>query len=231
MSLYGVSIIIITNGNNSIKTIELVESINFTFKKANLNYEIILSGKYNANFDGLNLIFKENIYAAENGYLGSLRNSGAEISKYNILVFCDDDILFDKNWASNFAEYKKNNDFEILGNQVRLMDGGRYWDRVTVKPHKMIDYDAESFDGVLYQSGAYWIIKKYIWDKEKWNEDIPFYATKKGYPANEDVEYSLRLHDAGYKFSFDKNNIVYHNDDKYMQLGDVCVIKKYFIKK
>lgn len=226
----GVSIIITTNGGKPDKTVNLINSINSAFLKVpELDYQIIVSGMFNSLPKYNSVLYVDKTLAANNGMLGEMRNAGAENAKYDVLVFCDDDLYFDSNWGLNFKKYYENNEFDILGTQVRLFDGSRYWDRATINPHQMIDYDCKLYRGMLYQSGAYWIIKKSVWEKEKWDPTIPFYATDKGFPMNEDVEYSLRLQKAGYKISFDKNNIVYHDDDTYIQIDNLC-IKKNLLK-
>jgi hypothetical protein len=47
---------------------------------------------------------------------------------------------------------------------------------------------------------------------------------------NEDVEYSMRLAKNGFALSFDENNTVWHNDDSYVQMGNLC-LKKDVVEK
>ena len=105
-----------------------------------------------------------------------------------------------------------------------MPDGGRYWDRATTNPHVMVDYDFPDSSKNLYQSGCFWIVRKDVYTKHQWDSSIEFYAEKNG-GVNEDIEYSSRLIRAGYKIAFDKNNLVWHNDDSYIQMGNVCVKK------
>ena len=56
-----------------------------------------------------------------------------------------------------------------------------------------------------------------------WDNDIPFYGVTKGFKYNEDVEFSVRLKQAGVKIHFDKNNTVWHNDESYFQSGEVVL--------
>jgi G:T-mismatch repair DNA endonuclease (very short patch repair protein) len=93
----------------------------------------------------------------------------------------------------------------------------------------MVDYDDLMPQGTLYQSGCFWILRTGVYKDTLWDSSIEFYAEKNG-GVNEDVEYSLRLQKLGYEISFDKENMVWHNDDSYVDMGQVCV-KKNSIEK
>ena len=110
-----------------------------------------------------------------------------------------------------------------MGNRVLLPDGGRYWDRSIYLPqHHMVDYDFYSDDVTFYQSGAFSISKRSLLETMSWDNDIPFYGMMKGFKYNEDVEFSIRLKQAGIKIHFDKNNIVWHDDSSYLSNGFTC---------
>ena len=52
-----------------------------------------------------------------------------------------------------------------------------------------------------------------------WDSSIPFYAEKNG-GINEDIDMSKRLIELGHSISFDKENLVWHNDDAYVELPE-----------
>ena len=162
--------------------------------------------------------------------MAKLRNNAGENAKYDVIVFADDDLIFTKKWASRLIEFSQNNGWNILGHRVLLPDGGRYWDRATINPHQLIDYDNKFPEGTLYQSGCFWIIRKKVYDKEKWDPTIEFYAERNG-KINEDIEYSVRLQQKGYTISFDKENLVWHNDDNYIELKEYNLTVKKEIAK
>ncbi len=212
----GVSFCIATNGKRPQKTFLEIRSIKTTMEKSLIPYEILVSGDIN-NFgtvEGVQLI--DTPADAHNGLLAKLRNNAAENAQYAIIVFADDDLLFEVDWGLRLLEFSGRWDWDILGNLVLLPNGGRYWDRCTYDPHQLIDYDAKSYQGTLYQSGSFWLIKKRVYDLEKWDPEIEYYAKRNG-GINEDVEYSFRLQRKGFVLSFDKDNLVWHNDNSYIE--------------
>jgi glycosyltransferase involved in cell wall biosynthesis len=221
----GLSFCISTNGAKVEKTLIEIASIKETMAKVSIPYEIILSGDVEAFSSISDLILIKTQEDAHNGLLAKLRNSAAENAKYDVLVFCDDDLIFSTTWAERLEEFSKVEPWEVLGNRILLPDGGRYWDRSTLNPHTMIDYEKESFPGTLYQTGCFWIVRKKVYDLHKWDSSIGYYAEKNG-GINEDVEYSLRLQKNGIDLSFDKDNLIWHNDDSYCQVGNVCLKKE-----
>ena len=193
-------------------------------KRVSTPYEIIISGDVE-NFRSIEgVVLVDTPEDADNGRLAKLRNNAGEKAQYDILVFVDDDLVFDKNWGRRICEYTS--EWDILGHRVLLPNGGRYWDRATYNPHSLIDYDAENYPGTLYQSGAFWIIKKRVYDIEKWDSSIAYDPdTSSGLPLaargrgaiNEDIEYSFRLQNRGFTISFDKENLIWHDDDQYVE--------------
>jgi len=219
-----ISFCISTNGAKPEKTKLEIESIKNTMANINIPFEIILAGDTTnfSDIDGIKLIDASD--DAHNGRLAKMRNIAGEYVNHDVVVFIDDDLVFEDTWAERLIEFSKTNGWNILGNKVLLPDGGRYWDRATINPHKMIDYDDNLPAGTLYQSGCFWILRTDVYKQTLWDSSIEFYAEKNG-GLNEDVEYSLRLQKLGFTISFDKDNLVWHNDDSYIQVGNVCVKK------
>ena len=213
----GISYCLISNGQKPEKLKMVVNSIHNTMANTGTSYEINIAGK--SDLQNVNFISAH--YEAENGYLGRLRNIAASNSKYNNLVFLDDDILLSNNFYESLKSYSKSYPWDILGVKLLLPDGGRCWDRATVNPHTMIDYDEKEPPGMIYQTGGFWIIRKSVWINHKWSETLKFYEA-------EDVEYSKRLFLNGYRIAFDKNNTAWHYDEGYKQVDMACLRKKDF---
>jgi len=220
----GISFCISTNGAKPEKTLLEIDSIKRTMSKVDIPYEIIISGDVTNFSEDKELILVNTPDDAHNGLLAKLRNNAAENAKYDTLVFCDDDLIFDIKWATRLVQFSNIHPWEVLGNRILLPDGGRYWDRATVNPHTMIGYDEANHVGTLYQTGCFWIVRSNIFEKHKWDSSIGYYAERNG-GVNEDVEYSLRLQRNGCRLSFDKENLVIHNDDSYEQVGNICIRK------
>ncbi len=225
----GVSFLVATNGARQTKTEVAVRSIQETAKGSSKRHEIIICGNVDpfAGLEGVRLV--ESKKAAEQGMLAQLRNAAAERAEEDVLVFLDDDILFSRGWLSRLETYTEENGWDVLGNRILLPDGGRYWDRASMGPHGLVDYDHPEDDQCLYQTGCFWVVRRDLFEQHKWNGSIEYYAEKQG-QLNEDLELSVRLHQAGIILRFDKENWVWHWDDSYTEwcFGDgrsVCARK------
>jgi hypothetical protein len=195
-------------------------------------YEILLCGDISASLE--QFISTKNIpytsihrpKEAKNGKLGSMRNAACSQAKYDNLIISDDDMLFTFKWYESLLS--RTSDFDILTTQVRLPDGTRFWDHCCymspAKGHIVLNPDET--DDYLYMSGGQsWIMKKYVYDKVKWDENIEIYSMsnlneyKQG-KHNEDTDYSLRCRKY-FRISYDHNVVVYHNDASYTSIGRV----------
>jgi len=226
----GISFCIPTNGKRKDKTDLLIKSIH-SQQWNNMPYEIILCGDIK-NFDEKeNIILIDKSDEANSRKVAVLRNRAAEKAKYETIVFCDDDIILDAEWLKSTAEYSKNNSWDVLSNKVLLPDNGRYWDRATISPHMMVSYDHPETDPSLYQSSAFFLVRKEIFEKVKWDETKLVYADKEG-GIPEDLQYSFDLRKENIILSFNKNAKVWHYDDSYIEWNkgnayepNVCVKK------
>ncbi|MDA9981499.1 glycosyltransferase [Gammaproteobacteria bacterium] len=210
-----ISYCISTNGQQMQKTLKQIRSISETMKDVDTEFEVIVAGvidDFAALHGELNLVAAHQV--ALDGRLGKLRNIAAANTRSEIIVFVDDDIIFPVDWMSGLIRFSKGNSWDILGNRILLPDGTRYWDRATASPHRMVHYDHPADDPLLYQCGCFWVMRRAVFDREKWDESIKFYSEKEE-GTNEDVEYSKRLTDRGYVLKFDKDNYVWHWDDRY----------------
>ena len=225
----GISFIIITNGKKNDITLTSIDSIKNTMRNG-CSYEIIISGDIEKfkTLEGVSLLDYKNLAAT--GNLSAMRNRGAESAKYEILFILDDDVVLEDTWYSNFKEYAKNNVFDVYACRFLLPDGGRYWDKAVLfdSYQTLVDYDHDATDRNLYQTGGLLIIKKDVFLKIKFNEDVLYYNSNSAgcdVKVNEDVDFSRRLYGSGYCINFDKNNIVYHLDNSIFSNGTVVCRK------
>ena len=220
----GISFCIATNGAKPEKTKLEIKSIHNTMKGVEVPYEIVVAGDTKQFLD-MNIIPVETPDDAHSGLLAKLRNNAGEVASHDVLVFVDDDFIFPKNWATRFLEYSKEEGWEVTANKILLPDGGRFWDRATMNPHKLVSYDHPSYDNNLYQTGGFWIMRSSVYEQHKWDSSIGINAEREGKP-NEDIEMSIRMHQHGILLSFDSNNNVWHNDSSYTEFRDLTLKKQ-----
>ena len=213
----GLSFCVPTNGWDVEKTSISIDSIFRTMEGCEIPFEVIVVGLIEGFRDSKrNLVLVDEGKLAKDGYLSRLRNIAASNAAHDVLVFADDDIVFPYDWTKKLVTFCESNQWQVLGNRVLLPDGSRYWDRAIIDPHQMVEYDHPANDVNLYQCGCFWIVKRKVFEKEKWDESIKYYG-KGGNELNEDVEYSRRLIENGYDLVFDKRNLVWHWDDRYTE--------------
>lgn len=217
-----ISFCISTNGKKIFKTKFSIYSIARACSKVpDVKYEIIVGG----NVEGFMGLGKYNTTLlnyedeANTGKLAKLRNLCAARCSGDVIVFLDDDILFDDNWLLDLISYTNNNTWDVLGNRILMPNGDRYWDRSIIGNNYqyMVDYDHTDSDDRLYQTGCFWIVNKLCFDKHKWDPNIAYYAARSG-GVNEDVEYSKRLHMSNVKLKFNQRALVWHWDETYKEL-------------
>lgn len=224
----GISFCISTNGAKPEKTKLEIKSIHNTMKEVNVPYEIIIAGDPTQFLD-MNIVPVHTPDDANKGLLAKLRNNAGEAATHDVLVFVDDDFIFPETWASRFLEYSSEVGWNVTANRILLPDGGRFWDRATYQPHKLVPYDHPFYDRALYQTGGFWIMRRKVYDKHKWDSSLPIYADKQGKP-NEDIEMSMRMYKNGILLCFDVENTVWHHDDSYSEWGELT-LKKDLIKE
>lgn len=219
----GISFIIITDGKKVDKTLLQIESIQ---KLLIERYEIILCGKCN-RFVNIEIKKIDASLMADSGSLGGMRNLAVLNSQYENIVVSDDDMLFPSDWYKNIISYIY--DFDILTTRIMCPDGTRFWDHccymspanghIVLNPYEEDDH--------LYMSGGQsWMMKKYVWETVKWDEDLLIYNCNglKDYKEgkhNEDTDFSMRCREAGFKISHDQNTTVIHNDKTYTAIGRI----------
>jgi len=211
----GISFCIPTNGKRPEKTELTIKSIKAQSDKP---VEIIVCGDVDnfRHIEGVTLIDKKE--EAHSRKVALLRNKAAEKTKYNVIAWCDDDVILDTDWLKNTIQYSNKKGWDVLGNKVYNQDATRYWDRATLTPHKLIDYNYPNYSKSLYQSSAFFIVRKDVFNKVKWNEDRLVYADREG-QIPEDVQYSFDLINNSYKLDFNESALVWHNDETYTEFS------------
>jgi len=225
-----ISFIIVSNGKKRQKTELVLKSIHCQQID---DYEILVVGSYP---EGKGYTFIPGRQAAEKGLLGVMRNQACSIAQGEKIVILDDDMILSPDWHKNLLNYQL--DYDILTSQVRLPDGTRFWDHVCYQSprygHCILD-EHES-DPYMYMSGGQaWIMKKYVFEKCKWNEE---YSTgleranmksikdyEKG-KHNEDTDFSEKCREAGFKISHNHDMIAFHDDDQYTCVGRLVRIRQ-----
>lgn len=227
-----VSFCIPTNGAKPEKTRLAISALKsqITTKKT----EIVLAGDVSAFKDVEGVTFVRAKKKAHDGFLAGLRDLAAKKSTGDVLVFLDDDMILPPGWLWRLEEYSNSEGWDLLGNKLLSPDGSRFWDRALINPHLLVPYNHPSTDKRLYQTGGFFICRRDVYEKEGWDPTIPIYAEKENKP-NEDVEYCMRLHEAGYIFKFDRENTTWHWDDNYTQVqlpdGNFQTLRKSIIEE
>lgn len=213
-----ISFCVISNGKRPETTQRVLNSLRRLRRPAASRVQIIMAGILGELRNATGLVFVAIPTAAREGRLGALRNAAGELATGDVIVFCDDDMLFPDTWLEQLCRYTQEQNWEVLGTRILLPDGGRYWDRALVRPHEMVDYDFPADDPRLYQTGGMFVIRRSLFARHRWDASIGAYADGRG-DLNEDVEYSQRLIKHGHHLCFDPLNVVWHCDFGYRQVG------------
>ena len=221
----GISFCIPTNGAKPEKTLLTIRSIKKELGE--FPHEIIIAGDV-SNFkdaEGVTLIDKSK--EAHSRRVATLRNTSGDNAKFDTIAWCDDDVIIGKDWLQNTIEFSKNTGWNVLGNKILNPDGTRHWDRATLIPHRMVDYDHPEYDRKLYQTSGFLLVRKNVFDKIRWDEQCLVREDQEG-KISEDVKFSLDLINSGIVLSFNKSSDVWHNDDSYTEFNNQT-IKKHLI--
>ncbi|MAH49188.1 hypothetical protein CMI37_25410 [Candidatus Pacearchaeota archaeon] len=162
--------------------------------------------------------------AAQKGELGVMRNAGCKEAKFDNIVILDDDLLLTEEWYKNLLNFKE--EYDILTCQVRVPDGGRYWDHACYQSPKNghITLEADQQDDYLYMSGGCsWLMKKHVFDKIQYDSsEIYNMSNLKDYAEgkhNEDTYFAQRCRHSGFKIKHNHSSVSFHDDPTYTNLG------------
>jgi glycosyltransferase involved in cell wall biosynthesis len=200
------SFCIITAGHRE----EMLQTVIRSIQRQEIpEYEIIVVGRHREQ-PGLVYIPAEE--AADAGRLSTMRNLGVALARHENIVLLDDDIVLAPDWYRSFCGYER--DFDILTSQIRLPDGGRYWDHATAGgplDHSLLREDEE--DGQVYMTGGGgWVMRRAVARTVRWDENRGFYES-------EDVDFAQRCRERGFRISHNHRSIVFHADPSYTTVG------------
>jgi glycosyltransferase involved in cell wall biosynthesis len=224
-----ISFCIPTNGARIEKTLKTIESIKR--EAVNIPHEIIIAGNVEpfSKVKGVKLIDKKQESLSRK--VSVLRNSSADASTGDVIVWCDDDIVLGKNWYDTTVKYSENNGWNVLGCKILNPDGTRHWDRGTINPRKLVSYDYPCYSRNLLQTSGFFMVRRNVFEKARWNEDRLAYADRQEKQIPEDLQYSLDLLSLGYELAFNELSHVWHNDDSYTEWGEQTLLKELISKQ
>jgi glycosyltransferase involved in cell wall biosynthesis len=139
---------------------------------------------------------------------GATRNKGIEYSKGNILAFIDSDCIADKNWLKNGVESMKKSNADLIGGAVKFYfskksTASEYFDSIShFQFKKSLEKKKSTGTGNLFTY------------KKVFNEIGYFPETLSG----EDLAWTNKAYNAGYKLIYSDDVIVYHPARKLNEL-------------
>ena len=205
------SFCIITDGKEPDKLRKLIESIDNQMIKE--GYEIIVAGNWyeDENAD----IYIEMKGAAHHGNLGMMRNAACLASCGDVLIVLDDDMVMHNGFYEGLRKY--GDDFDVLSCKIHNPDGTRFWDWKGYRngANWLLEYNETS--PYVSLTGGLTIMKASVFDAVQWADDRGFYQ-------NEDVDFTNRLKDKGFRIEFNEHSTVTHNAN-YTQIGNGVFVK------
>lgn len=218
----GISIIICTY-NNSLSLRRSLNSL-LGVLKPNIDYDIVIVD--NNSSDDTKEVVSEFInindwelrycFFPEQG-LAKARNFGIKISKFEYVLFTDDDITFDKEFLLAFERLILERNPEIAGGRILL----KYKNGRPIWLSDKIDYMYGWFDygthNKLYPSGSYplgpsLLIKKALLNQlGGFDESMGLSGLTQTVSRGEETELVMRYNDIGVKLWYCGESLVYHN--------------------
>jgi len=128
-----------------------------------------------------------------------------------VLVVADDDMLFHEDFYRGLLEH--GDGFDVMSCRILNPDGSRFWDWAAhggPRGHSLMNYG--EVDPWVYVTGGLCILRAEVFRKVQWDETFGFYQ-------GEDVDFSERVKEAGFRISFNPHSTVTHNDPRYTQVG------------
>lgn len=191
---------IITKGNEEYNLSLIFDSIE---KQKIHKYEIIVVGDCKIETKNLKKInFNEN---NKSNWITKKKNLITEHSSYENIVYLHDYIIFEDGWYEGFIKF--GNNWNLCMNVIKNSDGSRYrdwclWldDALNLLPNHiqkrcLIPYNMKHLSKAMYFSGSYFISKRVVMNKYKFNEKLCW-------GQGEDVEWSIRVRN---EYNFDIN--------------------------
>lgn len=147
--------------------------------------------------------------AAQKGQICKIRNAMIERSKGEILILCDDDVLFTPNYWTKVKEYIER-PWDILCTRLLNPNGTRYWDwaaHYKDRGQTLVPYD--KVDPNMYATGGHGIYRRKVFEKIQWNESLV-------HGSNEEFDLARQARSQDLKFEIQSQATVflqYHHCD------------------
>lgn len=181
----GVSFCVLTDGRNPDLTSRALGAIAASAEGAGIPWEIVVAGNPRP-FAGLPGVRGIDVpESAERGFLGAGRNAAGDATRFDTLVFLDDDVFPEPGFVAGLVEFSRSKPWDAIGVDVLEVDGYRLHGP-PLDPHDR--------RGLL--TGAFACLRRETFARVRWDGTIPFNAAKSG-GVNEDIEFSRRLRAAG----------------------------------
>jgi hypothetical protein len=183
------------------------------------NYEIIIVGKTaHTGSDIINIPFDESQKFA---WITRKKNIICQRAKYENIVLMHDYIKLDAEWYEGFKKF--GNQFDICVTKIKTIEGWRFRDytiygfeiEAPFSERALIPYDYTNtqLNKLMYISGSYYIIKKYVALKYPLNEKL-------SWNQGEDLDLSIRLRSANILMHCNKYSTVHLQKHKYQVLWE-----------
>lgn len=212
--------IILLNYNSADSTIECIESIKENETK--INYEIVVVDNKSQD-DSIQKLEKLNniklIKSNENNGFASGNNIGIKYAIENgaqYILLLNNDTTIEKDAISILAEQLNNhNELGIIGSRIMYYDnkelinycGGEIdWLKATSIHNnykQKFNNNVENFFYTNFITGCCMLIKKEVFEKVG-------YLPEEYFMYYEDVDYCVKVKEAGYKLGIDTSSVIYH---------------------
>ncbi len=215
------SFCIITDGKEPIKL--LSELLSIHSQTAQASKEVIVVGRMNPIFmrvwdtyAGKYQFFDASI-SADLGQLGAMRNYACSKASGHYLIVSDDDILYAPDFLVGIMRL---GEFDVAASHIINPDGSRFWDWATFggpNGHHLLDYNNQD-DSYVYVTGGLMTMRRRVFEAVQWSDRLGFYE-------NEDIDFAVRLHQAGLCIVYNPLSTAIHMDETYSSFNRADVTK------
>jgi GT2 family glycosyltransferase len=220
--------IIVCTYNRSKDLVKILENLSCLNSDGSFDHEIILVDN-NSKDDTKEIvgsyILKNNkiryVFEPKQG-ISHARNAGISHAKGEILAFTDDDVIIEKDWLQNIADFAKDHDFDAVGGKVLLsfppqtpqwMKEGQdvFWGPI---PYHYLGETVKLYDHTMNSFvGANMIIKQNVF-KEIGGFDPELGPGSKISMGGEDTAFFSKIQKLNKKIYYNPNIIVHHPVEK-----------------
>ncbi|MEE9152272.1 MAG: glycosyltransferase [Thermoplasmata archaeon] len=139
----------------------------------------------------------------EQGGVSSARNIGVETSKGEILAFTDGDCVVDMNWLKRLVEHFKDEEVGGVGGRVIFLVGDALTTAIAIEYEERFEKRGENTQSIACINAAF---RRHVFNevggfKRILGEDV----------GGEDIEFSYRVKEAGYRLVYEPQAEVSHD--------------------